>query len=108
MSKPEPARDDLRRLAALDKVIHEPGRLAIVSYLDAVAEADFLFLMDETGMTRGNLSSHMSKLEKAGYVEVDKTFVEKIPRTTYRLTDAGRAAFRRYRSQLLDSLGGSG
>jgi DNA-binding MarR family transcriptional regulator len=102
MSRPDS--DALRRIAGLDKVIHEPGRLAIVSYLAVVEEADFLFLLDQTGLTRGNMSSHIAKLEKAGYLEVDKTFVEKIPRTTYRLTARGCEAFESYRTNLLDSL----
>ena len=104
MSGTERKQDDLKLLAGLDRIIHEPGRLAVVSYLSVVDEADFLFLMDQTGLTRGNLSSHMTKLETAGYVEVDKTFVEKIPRTTYRLTPAGREAFLKYRRGLLGSL----
>ena len=108
MSEADRKQDDLKRLAGLDRIIHEPGRLAVVSYLSVVAEADFLFLLDQTGLTRGNLSSHMAKLETAGYVEVDKTFVEKIPRTTYRLTPAGREAFLAYRRRLLASLGGPG
>jgi len=102
MAPPEPGA--LRRLAELDKTIHEPGRLAIVSHLQVVEEADFLFLLDQTGLTRGNLSSHMAKLERAGYVEVDKTFVDRVPRTTYRLTAAGRRAFETYRESLLASL----
>ncbi|MCP4572838.1 MAG: transcriptional regulator [bacterium] len=102
MNTPDPA---LRQLAGLDKVIHEPGRLAVVAYLNAVAEADFLFLQDQTGLTRGNLSSHMSKLEEAGYVAVEKMFVGKTPRTAYRLTDTGRTAFASYRQQLLQALG---
>ncbi len=106
MSLPDP--DDLRRLAGLDKVIHEPGRLAIVSYLAVVEEADFLFLLDQTGLTRGNMSSHIAKLEKAGYLEVDKTFVERVPRTTYRLTASGREAFDSYRANLLGSLSPGG
>ena len=105
MSRPQPDSDRLKQLAGLDKLIHEPGRLAIMSYLEVVEEVDFLFLLDQTGLTRGNLSSHMAKLETAGYVEVDKTFVEKIPRTTYRLTPAGREAFLEYRRRLLESLG---
>lgn len=105
-SGPDPVAGDLRRLAGLDKTIHEPGRLAIVSYLAVVEEADFLYLLDQTGLTRGNMSSHMAKLEKEGYVDVDKTFVERIPRTTYRLTATGRAAFDRYRAELLEALGG--
>ena len=105
MSRPDRKDEDLRRLANLNRIIHEPGRLAVVSYLAVVDEADFLFLMDQTGLTRGNLSSHMAKLETAGYVEVDKKFVEKIPRTTYRLTAGGREAFLEYRRGLLASLG---
>lgn len=105
MSAADRNQDDLMRLANLDRIIHEPGRLAVVSYLSVVEEADFIFLLEQTGLTRGNLSSHMAKLEGAGYVEVDKTFVDKIPRTTYRLTPAGRDAFMKYRRGLLDSLG---
>jgi len=99
MSAPDP--EALRRLADLDKTIHEPGRLAVVSHLAVVDEADFLYLLDQTGLTRGNLSSHMAKLERAGYVTVDKSFVERIPRTTYRLTPAGRSAFEAWRQQRL-------
>ena len=69
--------------------------------------ADFLFLMGQTGLTLGNLSSHMNKLEKAGYVEVVKQFVGRRPQTMLRLTDEGRAAFQSYRQsmkQVLDSL----
>ena len=94
-----------RRIAELNKLIHEPGRLAIMSFLAVVEEADFIFLMDQTGLTRGNLSSHVARLEKAGYVEVRKEFVEKVPRTTYRLTDAGAGAFLAYRKHLLETLG---
>lgn len=99
-----PSANAVRTLASLDKVIHEPGRLAIVSYLAVVDEADFLFLLDQTGLTRGNMASHIAKLEKAGYVEVDKTFVDRVPRTTYRLTAAGREAYADYRTALVDSL----
>lgn len=105
MSGADGRREDLKALTGLDRIIHEPGRLAVVSYLAVVEEADFLFLLDQTGLTRGNLSSHMAKLETAGYVEVDKTFVERIPRTTYRLTESGREAFRNYRRGLFGSLG---
>ncbi len=110
MSKPEQGpRNDAsqraRRLADLNKIIHEPGRLAIMSYLAVVEEADFLFLLDQTGLTRGNLSSHMGRLEKAGYVEVRKEFVEKTPRTSYHLTEEGARAFADYRKGMLESLG---
>ena len=92
---------------AIDKTIHEPARLLILAYLYVVESADFLFLMNQTGLTKGNLSSHLGKLEAAGYVEVSKEFVKKIPRTLLRLTEQGREAFREYRDnmkQVLDSL----
>ena len=107
MGKDNIDRKDLQPVADIDKVIHEPARFMLMSYLYVVVSADFLFLMRETGLTRGNLSSHMSKLEKAGYIEVEKEFVGKKPRTLLHLTDEGRAAFRVYREnmkQVLDSL----
>jgi DNA-binding MarR family transcriptional regulator len=91
----------------IDRLIHEPARLLILSYLYVVESADFLFLMRQTGLTRGNLSSHLSKLEAAGYVAIKKEFVDKIPRTLLRLSDQGREAFRKYKQsmkQVLDDL----
>ncbi len=88
--------DSLPRIKP-DRLVHEPGRLAVLVILNAVAEADFLFLMDQTGLTKGNLSSHTAKLESAGYVEIEKSFVGKIPRTVYRLTERGAAALEEYR-----------
>lgn len=84
----------------LDRVIHEPARLRLVTLLYVVDEADFVFLSDRTGFTAGNISSHMSKLDDAGYVEVSKGFVDRRPRTVYRLTEAGRRAFEAYRRAL--------
>lgn len=83
-----------------DRLIHEPGRLAILIVLNAVEEADFLFLRDQTGLTKGNLSSHTAKLETAGYIEIEKAFVGKIPRTVYRLTDTGAGALQEYRDHM--------
>jgi DNA-binding MarR family transcriptional regulator len=100
---------NLQPLADIDRVIHEPARLLILAYLSVVESADFLFLMNQTNLTRGNLSSHLSKLETAGYVEIKKEFVDKIPRTLLRLTEQGRNAFHEYRrnmKQVLDSLSG--
>ena len=77
-----------------------------VAFLWVAESADFLFLLRQTGLTRGNLSSHVGRLEKAGYVEVEKKFVDKIPLTVYHLTDAGREAFRTYRASMLEVLGG--
>ena len=88
-----------------DRLVHEPSRLSILVVLNAVEEADFLFLMEQTGMTKGNLSSHTSKLEDAGYVEIEKTFVGKIPRTVYRLTNAGSEALEAYRHHMAGVLG---
>ncbi len=84
----------------LDRVIHEPARLVLVSNLYVVDEADFVYLSRRTGLTDGNISSHMSRLEKAGYVSIDKAIVGKRPRTTYALTDEGRRAFESYRRQV--------
>ncbi len=84
-------------MTEIDRVIHEPARLLIVGLLNGVKEGDFLWLMHESGLTRGNLSSHLAKLEEAGYVEIEKTFRGKIPLTILRLTRAGRAAFAGYR-----------
>lgn len=91
---------DLRSFAEVDRLLHEPARLMIVTLLAAVAEADFLYLLNETGLTKGNLSAHLTRLEQAGYVEVRKTFRGKIPQTLLRLTPAGQAAFAEYRKQL--------
>jgi len=88
----------------LDPVIHESARLVLVSSLYVVDEADFVYLANRTGFTSGRLSSHMAKLEAAGYVEVTKGFVGKRPRTTYKLTEAGRHAFERYRTSIEDLL----
>lgn len=96
--------ESLRGLAGLDRVIHEPARLAIVALLSAVDEADFLYLLNETGLTKGNLSSHLAKLETAGYVEIEKTYRQKIPLTVCRLTPAGRNAFKQYRAALKANL----
>jgi DNA-binding MarR family transcriptional regulator len=84
----------------LDRLIHEPARLLLVSNLAIVKEADFVYLSARSGLTAGNISSHMSRLEDAGYVRIEKSFVRKRPRTTYALTDEGRSAFERYRRQV--------
>ena len=88
--------EDLEPIADIDRLIHEPARLMILAQLYVVESADFLFLMRLTGLTPGNLSSHMSKLEDAGYVEVIKEFVDKKPHTMLRLTGEGRDAFKAY------------
>jgi len=105
--KDDPA--GLQSLENLDRLIHEPARLNIVAHLSVVEYADFLFLLRQTRLTKGNLSSHLSRLEEAGYVAVEKKFVERTPRTLLRLTDQGRKAFRQYRRRMrkmLQELGG--
>jgi DNA-binding MarR family transcriptional regulator len=84
--------------ASIDRLIHEPARLVLVAQLFVVDEADFVYLSRRTGFTSGNISSHMTKLEGAGYVEISKGYAGKRPRTVYRLTQAGRDAFDRYRA----------
>jgi DNA-binding transcriptional ArsR family regulator len=92
--------DDLRRVTELDRLIHEPARLLIVTILSSVESADFLFLQRETGLTKGNLSAHLSKLEDAGYVKIQKTFKGKLPLTVCKLTATGTRAVTQYRQQL--------
>ena len=94
----------IQAIAELDRVIHEPGRLMIVALLFAVERSDFLYLQHETGMNKGTLSSHLSRLEEAGYVEVTKTYRGKVPQTLVRLTEAGRKAFEEYRRKLRRAL----
>jgi DNA-binding MarR family transcriptional regulator len=102
-----PARNaNLSSLAEVDRLIHEPARLAVIALLSVVESADFIFLMNQTGLTWGNLSAHMSKLEEAGYLEVVKSFKGKRPNTMLRLTQAGRTAFQTYRQQMKRVLDG--
>jgi DNA-binding MarR family transcriptional regulator len=93
--------EDHQPIAEIDRLIHEPARLMIMAYLYVVESADFLFLMHQTGLTHGNLSSHMSKLEAAGYIEIVKDFVDRKPHTMLQLTDKGRAAFQKYRQSMM-------
>jgi DNA-binding MarR family transcriptional regulator len=84
----------------LDRLIHEPGRLAILTVLSSVKAADFVFLQRTTGLTKGNLSSHLTKLEEAGLVRIEKRFVHKKPNTNVELTGEGRARVARHWDQL--------
>lgn len=85
---------------ALDRVVHEPARLAILAVLSGAEEVDFAFLLAATGLTKGNLSRQTSKLEEAGYIAIRKYFRGKIPATAYRITPTGRAALARYAGQI--------
>ncbi len=90
------AAPEVSALASLDRVVHEPARTMILAVLYSVESADFIFLMNQTQLSWGNLSSHMSKLEEAGYIEVQKDFVDRKPRTWMRITATGRQAFESY------------
>lgn len=88
----------------LDRLVHDPTRLMLISILFVIESADFTFLKSQTKLTAGNISSHMTKLEDAGYVEVSKSFIGKRPQTMFRLTETGRLAFNEYRSSLTRAL----
>jgi DNA-binding HxlR family transcriptional regulator len=97
---------DLRdAVNSVDRVLHEPARLLLAALLYPVEDADFLFLLQESGLTKGNLASHLARLEEAGYLVVRKGYQGKVPHTDYRLSAAGRAAFRSYRDQMRRTLG---
>lgn len=95
---------DPKQVSQLDRVLHEPARLSIVACLSELDEADFVFLQSQTGMTVGNLSSHVKKLEAAGYLAIRKEFVDSRPRTTLKLTPSGKKAFRKYLKLMRDLL----
>ena len=92
--------DDYSNLTNFDRVLHSPARLTIAAILSAVEEADFVYLLNESGLTKGNLSTHLAKLEQSGYIEIEKTYRGKIPLTLCRLTKNGQIAFKNYRKQL--------
>jgi DNA-binding transcriptional ArsR family regulator len=92
--------EPFEEVAALDRLVHEPARLAILSTLWSCDSADFLFVQRLTGLTKGNLSNHLARLEEAGLLDIDKKFVSKMPRTFLRLTDKGRIAIERHWQQL--------
>lgn len=96
--------DKIQNLAGIDRIVHEPARLMIVALLAAVEEADFQYLHQTTGLTKGNLSVHLSKLEEAGYVEIEKTFRGKYPLTLCRLTQRGSEVFRNYKKVIRAAL----
>jgi DNA-binding MarR family transcriptional regulator len=92
-----------REMAGLDRLIHEPARLSITTALEACERANFLFLQRLTGLSKGNLSSHLSKLQAAGLVQIDKSLEGGTSTTTVRLTPPGRQAVRKH-WQRLDGL----
>lgn len=100
----EPKAPELQSLLEVDRLVHEPARLAILTVLAAAEEVQFTLLEQVLGLTRGNLSSHVSRLEDAGYLTVTKAFEQRTPVTRYRITARGRKALETYRRQMLLSL----
>ena len=84
----------------IDRMVHEPARIWLMATLMVLDEADFTYLQTQTGMTRGNLGSHMAKLQTAGYVTVEKTYRDQTPRTVFSLTPNGRSAITQWRDQM--------
>ena len=91
---------DERTVASVDRLVHEPARFMILAHLYVVESADFVYLIRQTGLTWGNLSSHLSKLEAAGYVTIEKEFLGKKPHTMLGITENGRTAFDIYRRDM--------
>jgi DNA-binding MarR family transcriptional regulator len=107
MNNQQTEQEKLNILADIDQIIHTPARLMIVTYLYVVESTDYVFLMRLTGLTWGNLFTHLTKLEDAGYITIEKTFKGKKPYTIVHLSDKGRIAFRKYKKnikQVLDDL----
>jgi DNA-binding transcriptional ArsR family regulator len=93
--------DEIKNISEIDRLIHEPSRLAIMSVLFACESADFKYLLNTTGLTKGNLSAHLRKLEEGAYLTINKGFKGNYPHTTCALTKQGRKAFEAYRKQYL-------
>jgi DNA-binding MarR family transcriptional regulator len=100
MGKHEMAAQETHPLAEIDRAVHAPARLMVMTYLYVVESAEFISLMHLTGLTWGNLSTHLSKLEETGYVAIHKEFRGKKPYTVIQLTADGRSAFRAYKDQM--------
>jgi DNA-binding MarR family transcriptional regulator len=99
--------NELHPLADLDQIIHAPARLMVLTYLYVVDSLDYVFLKNQTGLTWGNLATHLQKLEQAGYIDVEKSYDGRKPHTMISLTRQGREAFKAYKQsmqQVLDDL----
>ena len=94
------SKDELHPLADLDRTIHSPARLMVMTYLYVVDKVDYVYLTHLTGLTWGNLATHVNKLEESGYVEIEKTFVDKKPYSVIKLTGEGREAFKNYKQKM--------
>jgi DNA-binding MarR family transcriptional regulator len=93
--------DEIKDIADFDRLIHAPARLAIMAVLSACESADFTYLLNATGLTKGNLSANLRRLEDGGYIAITKGFKGKYPNTSCSLTAEGRRAFNAYRKQYL-------
>jgi len=96
MPQNTPKNEPLQRIEEIDRTVHAPTRLKILTVLAAVVNADFNFLTLATGLTRGNLSANLRKLEEIGYVTIEKGYANRVPRTLVQLTDEGRSALQDY------------
>ncbi len=94
--KPQP----VRAIIDLDRMVHEPARLAILTVLSAAEQVEFLFLLKVTGLTKGNLSVQSQKLESAGYLKTIKAFRGRVPVTSFKITSAGRRALLSYHEHM--------
>jgi len=92
--------EEIKKIKDINKIIHEPARLNIMANLYVIDSADFLFIMRRTGLTFGNLSAHMTKLENAGYIDIIKEFIGKKPHTMLKITEEGKMAFDKYRKKM--------
>jgi len=106
VSEPETNDGISSPIMGIDRLIHEPARFSILAHLYVVEEADFLFLSRRIGLTRGNLSAHMRKLEEGGYIEVKKGFMGRRPHTVLAITVKGQEAFKNYISDIKNALQG--
>jgi DNA-binding MarR family transcriptional regulator len=98
MANPESG--DLHPLVDIDRVIHSPARLMVMTYLYVTESVDYVYLTHLTGLSWGNLATHIGKLEESGYIEIEKTFVDKKPYSVIKLTKEGRGAFKAYKTQM--------
>lgn len=100
MIKPMDSDSALETLSGLDPLVHAPSRLMVMTYLFVVEQIDYVYLQRVTGLTWGNLSKHLSKLEEAGYLETEKSFQDNKPHTSIRLTEKGRRAYQEYKDSI--------
>jgi DNA-binding MarR family transcriptional regulator len=97
---------NVRLIPDINRLIHEPARYNIMALLYVIERAEFLFVQNQIHLTPGNLSTHVSKLEAAHYVDIQKKFVGKKPKTFLKMTKSGRNAFKDYRKKMKELLSG--